>query len=141
MPDLNSGAFSPTDRVNHATAIAGARRSMGHASGISTGGHGGPLFGLGEATEQIIRSSGLGRRTPDKRTHGEKMSDADGAKQDVKVEDGQAVHRKVVNGGVREMPIGTQYTQADRAILDNYPNLNHEPMPTTLADLQSRLGY
>ena len=110
MSDLNNGAMTGADRINHAAMIASSKRIRPAGGGIASAGHARPLFGLGEATSEIIRTSGLGRSAPDGPTPGEQMSDADEPTQDVQVEDGQAVHRKrTVNGGVRETPIGSTY--------------------------------
>lgn len=137
MADINNGAMTPTDRLNHASAIGASKKR-----GLPGGGSShivNPLYGHIESSAEIMSAAGLGRRPPKAKTKGEKMSDADEPTQDVKVENGKTTHRKASqNGGVREIPIGTQY---DQGPLDDYPNLNHAPMPTTLDDLQSRLGY
>lgn len=105
MSELISGAMTGADRLNHATAIAQSKRGRGMQGGIATAGHARPLMGLGAAAEEIIGASGLGRRAPEGPTPGEQMSDADEPTQDVQVDGDQAVHRKSVNGGVRETPL------------------------------------
>lgn len=105
MPDPNNGAMTGADRINHAVAIAAARR-VRPGGAVPVLSHGNPLGDLGEATDAIVRASGLGRAAPARKSAGEEMSDANGPEQDVQIRNGSAVHRKAVNGGVRETPLG-----------------------------------
>ena len=137
MSDVNNGAMTGADRINHAQSIASGKRGRRGISGISGAAHERPLFGLGEAQAEIIGASGLGRRAPERRSTGEQMSDADGPTQDVQVKDGEAVHRKAVNGGVREIPVASALDHRDLT-LAQYPNLDYSH--TNVPAMQRRMG-
>jgi hypothetical protein len=88
-------------------------------------------------SQKILAASGLGRRAPAAKDRGEEMSDADKPTQAVEsLPDGSFIHhrRNPATGNVNSNPIGSGRT------LDDYPNLNHAPMPANVGELQQRLG-
>ena len=133
MADLNNGAMTGADRINNAPAI-GSSKFATRSAGLTQAMHTRPMAGHGEAAAEILRSAGLGRRTPDKKSPGEQMSDADGPNQAVVADGNQMVHRKVENGGVSEYPV------AHFPELDPYDYLD-QPNSAKLATLQNNAGY
>lgn len=85
---------------------------------------------------EIIGASKLGQRLPQQKTPGEQGSDAEEPNQAVEsLPDGSFVHhRRMSNGTVNSNPIGSGRTLGD------YPNLQHDSMPTTVGELQANLG-
>jgi hypothetical protein len=141
MPDVNNGAMTGADRINHSASI-GSQKRRGGSAGLSRATHTRPMAGNAAASYEILTSAGLGRRAPEKKSPGEQMSDADQPEQEVAVGNGQAVHRKAtLNGGVREIPIASPLDHADLT-LAQYPYLNQDNLSnnTNVAAMQRRMG-
>ena len=134
-PALGQGEVGGTSHLNNAAGRSRPRKgrapAVGSVSPIAS-----PLSGDGH--EAILKASGLGRRTPERRGPGEVMSDSQEPTQTVeRLPDGSFVHhrRNSYSNGVNSNPIGS-----GRNPLDDYEHLNYTSPKDQLSELQQRLG-